>query len=108
MSNKRKSNVVELARVVNTSLVFSQNNLYMVLKQRLPTDLFKFIKIRFTDVDTKEGILNLEAVTLSKNITQILVQMNTILPVLFVSEEAKPDGLGHHAVAAASEGADRR
>lgn len=87
MNNKRKSSVVELTRIVSTRLVFSQNNLYMVLKQRLPTDLFKYIKIRFTDVDTKEGSLNLEAVTLSKNITQILVQMNTILPVLIVRAE---------------------
>ena len=63
----------------------------MVLKQRLPTDLFKYIKIRFTDVDTKEGSLNLEAVTLSKNITQILVQMNTILPVLIVRAETTTD-----------------
>ena len=57
MNNKRKSSVVELTRIVSTRLVFSQNNLYMVLKQRLPTDLFKYIKIRFTDVDTKEGSL---------------------------------------------------
>lgn len=91
MNNKRKSSVVELTRIVSTRLVFSQNNLYMVLKQRLPTDLFKYIKIRFTDVDTKEGSLNLEAVTLSKNITQILVQMNTILPVLIVRAEATTD-----------------
>lgn len=91
MNNKRKSSVVELTRIVSTRLVFSQNNLYMVLKQRLPTDLFKYIKIRFTDVDTKEGSLNLEAVTLSKNITQILVQMNTILPVLIVMAETTTD-----------------
>lgn len=91
MNNKRKSSVVELTRIVSTRLVFSQNNLYMVLKQRLPTDLFKYIKIRFTDVDTKEGSLNLEAVTLSKNITQILVQMNTILPVLIVRAEMTTD-----------------
>ncbi len=91
MNNKRKSSVVELTRIVSTRLVFSQNNLYMVLKQRLPTDLFKYIKIRFTDVDTKEGSLNLEAVTLSKNITQILVQMNTILPVLIVRAETTTD-----------------
>lgn len=91
MNNKRKSSVVELTRIVSTRLVFSQNNLYMVLKQRLPTDLFKYIKIRFTDVDTKEGSLNLEAVTLSKNITQILVQMNTILPVLIVRTETTTD-----------------
>lgn len=91
MNNKRKSSVVELTRTVSTRLVFSQNNLYMVLKQRLPTDLFKFVKIRFTDVDTKEGSLNLEAVTLSKNITQILVQMNTILPVLIVRTETTTD-----------------
>ena len=91
MNNKRKSSVVELTRTVSTRLIFSQNNLYMVLKQRLPTDLFKFVKIRFTDVDTKEGSLNLEAVTLSKNITQILVQMNTILPVLIVRTETTTD-----------------
>lgn len=91
MNNKRKSSVIELTRIVSTRLVFSQNNLYMVLKQRLPTDLFKYIKIRFTDVDTKEGSLNLEAVTLSKNITQILVQMNTILPVLIVRAETTTD-----------------
>ena len=91
MNNKRKSSVIELTRIVSTRLVFSQNNLYMVLKQRLPTDLFKYIKIRFTDVDTKEGSLNLEAVTLSKNITQILVQMNTILPVWIVRAETTTD-----------------
>ena len=91
MNNKRKSSVVELTRIVSTRLVFSQNNLYLVLKQRLPTDLFKYIKLRFTDVDTKEGSLNLEAVTLSKNITQILVQMSTILPVLIVRAETTTD-----------------
>ena len=56
----------------------------MVLKERLPTDLFKYVKIRFTDVDRREGVLNVDVVSLSSNIAQILVQMNKVLPVSIV------------------------
>lgn len=88
---KKKTNVLDLTRVVRACLVFSQNNLYMVLKERLPTDLFKYVKIRFTDVDRREGVLNVDVVSLSSNIAQILVQMNKVLPVSIVDVKR----LGH-------------
>ena len=90
MKNKKKRSVLDLTRVVRASLLFSQNNLYMVLKQRLPTDLC--VKVRFTDVDPREGALNVDVVSLSDNIAQILVQMNKVLPVAIVDSNRG----GHH------------
>ena len=48
--------------------------------------------MRFTDVDPREGALNVDVVSLSDNIAQILVQMNKVLPVAIVDSNRG----GHH------------
>lgn len=80
---KRRSDTYDVCRFVHIALRFDRKNLFLVIKFKQTTDLYKYLKIRLTDQE-KEVDSNPSSVLLGQNVLQLLQQFNAITTVNLV------------------------
>lgn len=83
---KRRSDTYDICRFVHIALRFDRKNLFLVIKFKQPTDLYKYLKIRLTDQE-KEVDSNSSSVLLGQNVLQLLQQFNAITTVNLVNQK---------------------
>lgn len=80
----RLSNSYDICRFVHSQLRFANNNLFLIIKMVLATDEVRFIKIQLSAENRTAVNVDPDSIRLSRNIMNILSQLNYVFPTQFV------------------------
>lgn len=80
---KHRNNGYDICRFVHVSLQFDYKNLFLLIKYQQPFDIYKYLKIRLTDMKDKVTSHS-TSVLIGQNVLQLLQQLKSVIAVNLV------------------------
>ena len=80
---KHRNNGYDICRFVHVSLQFDSKNLFLLIKYQQPFDIYKYLKIRLTDMKDKVTSHS-TSILIGQNVLQLLQQLKSMIAVNLV------------------------